>query len=44
VWNRIVDGTINAEIVISGLSRALTHYDPRTIEERTRLTAFNIGL
>ena len=44
VWNRIVDGTINAEIVISGSSRALTHYDPRTIEERTGLTAFNIGL
>jgi hypothetical protein len=44
VWNRIVDGTINAEIVISGSSRALTHYDPRIIEERTGLTAFNIGL
>ena len=44
VWNRIVEGTINAEIVISGSSRALTHYDPRTIEERTALTAFNIGL
>ena len=44
VWNRIVDGTINAEIVISGSSRALAHYDSRTIEERTGLTAFNIGL
>src|SRR5262249_43897425 len=44
VWNRIVDGTINAEIVISGSSRALTHYDPRIIEERTGLRAFNIGL
>jgi hypothetical protein len=44
VSNRIVDGKINAEIVISGSSRALTHYDPRLIEERTGLTAFNIGL
>jgi hypothetical protein len=44
VSNRIVDGKINADVVISGSSRALTHYDPRVIEERTGLTAFNIGL
>ena len=44
VSNRIVDGKINADIVISGSSRALTHYDPRLIEEQTGLTAFNIGL
>src|SRR5215471_1678140 len=44
VSNRIVDGKINADIVISGSSRALTHYDPRLIQERTGLTAFNIGL
>lgn len=44
VWNRIVDGKINADIVISGSSRALTHYDPRVIEQQTGLNAFNIGL
>src|SRR5215831_19918155 len=44
VSNRIVGGNINADIVISGSSRALTHYDPRLIEEQTGLTAFNIGL
>jgi hypothetical protein len=44
VWNQIVDGKINADVVISGSSRALTHYDPRVIEERTGLKAFNIGL
>lgn len=44
VSNRIVDGEINADIVISGSSRALTHYDPRIIEELMGLTAFNIGL
>lgn len=44
VWNQIVDGKIDADIVISGSSRALTHYDPRIIEARTGLTAFNIGL
>ena len=44
VMNRIVTGQINAEIVISGSSRALTHYDPRIIEQATGRTAFNIGL
>jgi hypothetical protein len=44
VWNRIVKGNINADIVISGSSRALTHYDSRVIEQRTGRTTFNIGL
>ena len=44
VSNRIVDGEINADIVISGSSRALGHYDPRIIEELIGLKAFNIGL
>jgi hypothetical protein len=44
VWNRIVDGSINADIVVSGSSRALVHYDPRIIAQRTGATAFNIGL
>lgn len=44
VSNRIVDGEVNADIVISGSSRALAHYDPRIIHELMGLTAFNIGL
>ena len=44
VWNNIVEGKINAEIVVLGSSRALTHYDPRIIQERTGRTAYNIGL
>ncbi|CAM5798271.1 hypothetical protein [Rhizobacter fulvus] len=43
-WNRIVDGRINADIVISGSSRALTHYDPRLLASATGLSAYNIGL
>lgn len=43
VTNRIVTGRINADIVISGSSRAVTHYDPRIIERVTGLSAFNIG-
>lgn len=43
VTNRIVSGKVNAEIVISGSSRALTHYDPRVIQEITGRSTFNIG-
>ncbi len=42
--NRIVTGQVNAEIVICGSSRALTHYDPRIIEQATGRSTFNIGL
>jgi hypothetical protein len=44
VWNKIVQGQISAEIVISGSSRALTHYDPRIIQQTTGRSTFNIGL
>lgn len=43
VTNQIVTGSINAEIVISGSSRALNHYDPRIIQEITGFSSFNIG-
>jgi hypothetical protein len=44
VWNRIVTGAIGTDIVVSGSSRALNHYDPRVLARATGLTAFNIGL
>jgi hypothetical protein len=44
VWNRIVQGGINADIIVSGSSRALSHYDPRVLQQATGRTAFNIGL
>ena len=43
-WNRIVGGRINADIIVSGSSRALTHYDPRLLTSATGLSAYNIGL
>ena len=43
VSNGIVDGKINADIIITGSSRALSHYDPRIIQSFTGLTAFNLG-
>jgi hypothetical protein len=44
VWNRLVDGELNADILISGSSRALVHYDAALLQARTGRTAFNIGL
>ena len=44
ISNRIVDGKVNAQILITGSSRAMNHYDPQPIQERTGLTAFNVGL
>ena len=43
VTNRIVSGRVNAEIVISGSSRAFNHYDPRIIKAITGRSTFNIG-
>jgi hypothetical protein len=44
VSNKIVQGKINAEILISGSSRALSHYDPAIIGRATGCPTFNIGL
>lgn len=41
--NQVMRGKVNAQIVITGSSRALAHYDPRTIEAITGRTAFNLG-
>jgi hypothetical protein len=44
VLNRITTGRINAEIVITGSSRALRQYDSRIIQEITGRPTFNIGV
>ena len=44
VLNNIVTGQINAAILISGSSRALTDYDPRIITSYTGESAWNIGM
>ena len=43
VSNRIMSGEVNAEIVISGSSRALTHYESEIIKKTTGYSTFNIG-
>lgn len=42
-WNQAMRGQVNADIIISGSSRAAYHYDPRTIEAATGDSAFNLG-
>jgi len=42
-WNAVMQGKVNADIVISGSSRAAYHYDPRIIEGVTGHSAFNLG-
>lgn len=41
--NRIVQGRASAELVITGSSRALVHYDPRVLTAATGLSALNLG-
>lgn len=44
VSNKMVRGEINADIIISGSSRALVHYDAALIQAATGRTTFNIGV
>jgi hypothetical protein len=44
VWNQIVGGKVNADILISGSSRALINFDCRAIRDVTGHECFNIGL
>jgi hypothetical protein len=41
--NNILSGSVNADVVISGSSRAMVHYDPRILQSVTGLSAYNIG-
>jgi len=44
VMNGIVGGEINARILVTGSSRALTHVDSRVIQAATGGRTFNIGI
>lgn len=44
VMNSISGGKVDAEIIISGSSRALVHYDPVVIAETSGHSTFNIAL
>ena len=42
-WNQALQGLVNAKIVVSGSSRAASHYDPEIIREATGQSTFNLG-
>jgi hypothetical protein len=44
VWNRLVNGKINADVLICGSSRAVVHYNPLVISEIINQSVFNLGL
>lgn len=41
--NQMLSGRVNADIVITGSSRALSHYDPKIIQAITGKSVFNLG-
>src|SRR6187200_28 len=43
-FNEMMQGKVNAHIVINGSSRALNHFDPRIIQAATGLDSYNIGM
>lgn len=42
--NDVMSGKVNSEIIITGSSRALSHYDPRVVQNLTGRSAYNIGM
>jgi hypothetical protein len=44
VWNDILSGKVDADIVIYGSSRAWLHLNPKIIEDSTGVSAYNLGI
>jgi hypothetical protein len=42
-WNEVIEGGIDAEILIVGSSRALVHFDCEQIKKSTGKTCYNLG-
>ena len=42
-WLQILEGNINADIVISGSSRAYFGYNPSILEDKLKMKTFNLG-
>lgn len=43
IWNRVLRGEVNADIIVCGSSRAMVHYDPQVVSSTTGRSAFNLG-
>jgi len=44
VWNDVVGGRAQADVLFTGSSRSLVHFDAEAIGKRTGLRAYNIGM
>ncbi len=44
VWNDIIDGKVNSDIIINGSSRAWVHINPTIIIDSLHISAYNIGI
>ena len=44
IWNDILEGNLNADILIHGSSRAWVHFDPKILEDTLQLSAYNLGV
>jgi hypothetical protein len=44
IWSQAMRGTLNADLLLAGSSRAAMHLAPIPLTETTGLTSFNIGL
>lgn len=43
-WSEVGTGDINADVLILGNSRALSHFEPWTIDSITGMSCYNLGL
>jgi hypothetical protein len=44
VWNDLVSGKINSEIVVYGTSRARAHINSKILEDTLKLSTYNLGI
>ncbi len=44
IWNAVLEGNLNADILIHGSSRAWVHFDPEILEDTLQLSAYNLGV
>lgn len=44
VWNDILDGKVNSDIVIYGSSRAWVHFDSDIIRKKIKKSTYNLGI
>lgn len=42
-FNRVAEGKVNADIIVTGSSRAVLQYDPAILSKEAGLSVFNIG-